>query len=95
MKRWIYWLFKSNVLLTIFVLLVGLIMVIAHKINSDRKEEIKASIQNNLKAIAELKSQEIHPWLNERLADAEVLSHLNFYPVLKVIPGKDSFSSSP
>jgi hypothetical protein len=88
MKNRISWLFGSKVLLAFFVLFATLLLVFAHKLYRDRKHELNVSIQNNLKAIAELKAGEIHTWLKERMSDVNVLSHSNFYPDLSIFTGR-------
>jgi PAS domain S-box-containing protein len=94
MRNNYYWLFRTKVLLVSFILFATILLVIAHNLYNNRKIELKATIQNNLKAIAELKATEIHNWLNERLTDANVLSHSNFYPDLNIFFDKksDTFS---
>ena len=82
MKSRSHWIFRSKILPSLLLLAAAAILVIAHKLYSDRKSELKATIQNNLKAIAELKSDEIHTWLNERTSDVNVLTHINIYPDL-------------
>ncbi|MEI7422184.1 MAG: PAS domain S-box protein [Prolixibacteraceae bacterium] len=92
MKNKIYRLFKSKALHVFIILFSVIFFVVAHKLYSDRKSGLKESIKNNLKAIAELKSEEIHTWLNERFSDANVLSHNSFYPEFSTFNNKNSVS---
>lgn len=84
MSNKIFWLFRPLALLALFLVVASLLLVVSHKMYSDRKVQLKVSIENNLKTIAELKAAEIHTWLSERLADASVQSHSALYSDLNV-----------
>ncbi|MGB9893104.1 MAG: PAS domain S-box protein, partial [Candidatus Saccharicenans sp.] len=61
------------------LIIVVLIMLAGHSYYRSQEKKVKELVFNQISSIAQLKAQQIRDWLDERKADAEVLSQSKFF----------------
>lgn len=78
MKNLFNWIHKSQIILTVFISLSTLLIIFTILVYNYRKAEYKKNVISELQTIGDLKASEISTWLNERIADASLLSQPSF-----------------
>jgi len=61
------------------LIIVLLIMLAGHNYYRSQEKKVKEMVFNQISSVAQLKAQQIREWLDERKADAEVLSKSKFF----------------
>ncbi len=78
----------------ISLIIIFLIMFVGHNYYRSEEKKVKELVFNEIKSVAQLKAQQIREWLDERKADAEILSLSKFFAqgLISIIENPDPAS---